>query len=145
VLADLVARCLAKSPDDRTQSASDVLAMLEETVGYSASRRQPEVDRPRWRVGAAILLLLMAGGVLWRSTTRGGGNAEASIAVLPFALDRGDVSQQYLADGVTEELITAWARAGRICVIARSMAVRYRGAEARRTSKELNVSGILTG
>ena len=57
---------------------------------------------------------------------------QPSIAVLPFVNMSGDPAQDYFADGMSEEIITALARFKGLFVIARNSSFAYRG--ARRTS-----------
>ena len=47
-------------------------------------------------------------------------SALSSIAVLPFANMSGDVEQEYFADGIAEDVITALSRVSRLRVIARN-------------------------
>ena len=50
-----------------------------------------------------------------------------SIAVLPFTNMSGDPDQDYFADGITEELITALSRVKWFFVIARNSSFTYKG------------------
>jgi len=50
-----------------------------------------------------------------------------SIAVLPFANLSGDAEQEYLCDGITEQIITALSRVPEIFVIARNSTFTYKG------------------
>ncbi len=53
-----------------------------------------------------------------------------SIAVLPFANLSGDPDQQYLSDGITEDIITELARFHSLLVISRNSSFQLRGAAA---------------
>jgi TolB-like protein/tetratricopeptide (TPR) repeat protein len=70
-----------------------------------------------------------------------------SIAVLPFTNMSGDSEQDFLADGITEDIITALARLGWLFVIARhsSFVFKGRGADVRRVGRELGVRYVLEG
>jgi TolB-like protein/Tfp pilus assembly protein PilF len=70
-----------------------------------------------------------------------------SIAVLPFQNISGDPEQDYLADGITEDIITALARCRWLQVVARTSAFAYKGQsmDARRLSAELGARYILEG
>ncbi len=70
-----------------------------------------------------------------------------SIAVLPFETIGGDASQQYFADGMTEELITALGRMRSLFVIARNSAFAYKGraVDIRTVGRELGVRYVMTG
>ena len=50
-----------------------------------------------------------------------------SIAVLPFENLSGDPDQQYFADGLTEDILTALARFTQLVVIARNSTFVYKG------------------
>jgi adenylate cyclase len=50
-----------------------------------------------------------------------------SVAVLPFANVSGDPSQDYFADGITEDLITDLAKLSGLDVVARNSVVAYKG------------------
>src|SRR5206468_5891254 len=50
-----------------------------------------------------------------------------SIAVLPFANLSDDPEQEYFADGMVEEIITALSRIGGLFVIARNSSFTYKG------------------
>jgi TolB-like protein/class 3 adenylate cyclase/tetratricopeptide (TPR) repeat protein len=70
-----------------------------------------------------------------------------SIAVLPFQNMSGDAQQQYFADGVVEEIITALSRMGWLFVIARNSTFAYkdRSADVRQVGRELGVRYVLEG
>src|SRR4051812_39398816 len=51
----------------------------------------------------------------------------SSIAVLPFTNMSGDPEQDYFADGMAEEIITALSRCGSLFVIARNSSFTYKG------------------
>ncbi len=70
-----------------------------------------------------------------------------SIAVLPLANLSGDPSQDYFADGMTDELITALARNRSLRVVSRTSAMQYKGVgkPLRDIAQSLGVDGILEG
>ena len=70
-----------------------------------------------------------------------------SIAVLPFANLSGDPEQEYFADGITEEIITALARLPGFLVIARNSTFIYKGKriEVQRVADELGVRYVVEG
>jgi TolB-like protein/tetratricopeptide (TPR) repeat protein len=69
------------------------------------------------------------------------------IAVLPFENIGSDPEQQYLADGIADDLITALSRFRTLIVIARSssFALRGRSIDARQAAENLGVRYILEG
>ena len=50
-----------------------------------------------------------------------------SIAVLPFDNLSGDSEQEYLSDGITEQIITSLSKVPYIFVIARNSTFAYKG------------------
>ncbi len=70
-----------------------------------------------------------------------------SIAVLPFTYFGDNPEQDYLADGITEDVITALARLRWLFVIARNSSFVYKGraVDVRQVSRELGVRYVLEG
>jgi len=70
-----------------------------------------------------------------------------SIAVLPFANLSDDPEQQYFADGMVEEIITALSRIRWLFVIARNSSFAYKGQniDVRQIARELGVRYVLEG
>jgi adenylate cyclase len=70
-----------------------------------------------------------------------------SIAVLPFQNMSGDPEQEYFADGVVEEIITALSRFRQLFVIARnsSFAYKSRAVDVKQVGRELGVRYVLEG
>jgi TolB-like protein/DNA-binding winged helix-turn-helix (wHTH) protein/Tfp pilus assembly protein PilF len=114
---------------------------------------------PRARVlGVVTTMVLVAAAVLWafgyrsRSTVRGdsaGTSGRSMLAVLPFENLTGDPDQEYLADGMTEELIAQLGRIdpSRLGVIARTSAMQFKKTTKRadQIGSELGVSHLLEG
>ena len=118
--------------------------------------------RYRWvaLAGAIVVVLGMITLVLWRTHPKPDPNDvasiekmafplpdEPSIAVLPFANMSGDPKQEFLCDGMTEEIITALAKIPRLFVIARSSTNTYKGkpVKVKQVSEELGVRYVLEG
>jgi TolB-like protein len=70
-----------------------------------------------------------------------------SIAVLPFANMSGDPEQEYFADGMVEEIITALSRIRWLFVIARNSSFTYKGqaVDVKQIGRKLGVRYILEG
>jgi adenylate cyclase len=70
-----------------------------------------------------------------------------SIAVLPFTNLSGDPEQDYFADGMVEEIITALSRIRWLFVIARNSSFTYRGqaVDIKQVGRELGVRYVLEG
>jgi TolB-like protein/DNA-binding winged helix-turn-helix (wHTH) protein/Tfp pilus assembly protein PilF len=130
------------------------------TIAVSIS--EPAVTRrpPRSRgLVASVLGGLLAGALLLgvvlgfnlahsRDWLRRRSNAQVrSLAVLPLQNLSGDPTQEYFADGMTEELITELAELGSVRVISRTSVMQYKGAQKplRQIANELGVDAILEG
>jgi adenylate cyclase len=70
-----------------------------------------------------------------------------SIAVLPFQNMSGDLEQEYFADGMVEEIITALSRIRWLFVIARNSSFTYKGqwVDVKQVGRELGVRYVLEG
>ena len=70
-----------------------------------------------------------------------------SIAVLPFANLSGDPEQEYFADGMAEEIITALSRIRWLFVIARNSSFTYKGQviDVKRVGRDLGARYVLEG
>jgi adenylate cyclase len=106
----------------------------------------------------AIALLLAAGAAAWHfaganrwapvaSNASPAEAAHLSIVVLPFTNLSGDPSQDYFADGITENLTTDLSRLSGSFVVARNTAFAFKGrnVDARDIGKELGVRYVLEG
>jgi TolB-like protein/class 3 adenylate cyclase/Tfp pilus assembly protein PilF len=70
-----------------------------------------------------------------------------SVAVLPFQNMSGDPEQEYFADGMVEEIITALSRIRWLFVIARNSSFTYKGqaVDVKQVGRELGVRYVLEG
>src|SRR5262249_17324265 len=70
-----------------------------------------------------------------------------SIAVLPFQNMSGDPEQEYIADGMVEDIITGLSRFRSLFVIARNSSFTYKGraVDVRQVGRELGVRYLLEG
>jgi len=70
-----------------------------------------------------------------------------SIAVLPFTNLSGDPEQDYFADGIVEDIITALSRVHWLFVIARNSSFTYKGkaVDVKQVGRELGVRYVLEG
>lgn len=115
---------------------------------------QPGARRPRYRryalAAAAAVILMLAGWFAWRRVAaRDAAPGRVLLAVLPFDNLSGDAGQDYLADGLTEEMIgrLASSNPGRLGVIARTSVMRYKGSprDIRAIARDLGTRYVLEG
>jgi adenylate cyclase len=124
------------------------------------SRPAPIARRRALALGAAaIIAVMLAVGVVWKvqkpTTERTSVVADPalampsgpSIAVLPFVNMSGNTEEEYFADGMTDELITALSRLRGLIVIARNSTFQYKGkaVDVRKIAQELGVRYVLEG
>jgi len=119
-------------------------------------RRSPITGRRRWIVWglAALLVLLGAGGAWWvgsplfpRQRADSNEAPRLSIVVLPFRNLSDDPSEDYFADGITEDLTSDLSRLAGSFVIARNTAFTFKGkaVDVRQIGRELGVRYVLEG
>jgi TolB-like protein/DNA-binding winged helix-turn-helix (wHTH) protein/Flp pilus assembly protein TadD len=109
----------------------------------------PLRNRGRWigRIGIAVALLIAATVVGWIMLKPPQATREASIAVLPFADLSEQHDQQYLADGVAEEILNLLSKATSLRVVARtsSFSFRDKNADMKTIAEALRVTHVLEG
>jgi TolB-like protein/predicted Ser/Thr protein kinase len=171
-LEDLIHRALEKDARLRYQSASDMRADLQRLkrdtesgrsaavaaassgVGQAAAPASgsvattvaPVSKKKYWIAGAAVVVLVAAavGGFLWRGA---GSKKISSMAVLPFVNATSDANNEFLSDGLTEDLIGTLSQLPNMKVMARSTVFRFKGKEddPAKVGQSLNVDAVLTG
>src|SRR5579862_5112129 len=110
------------------------------------SKRRPGLTR--WVIGALALVLSLSGLFAWLFRARPPAIPRIrSLAVLPLENLSGDASQNYFADGMTDELITDLAQISALRVISRTSVMAYKGARKPlpQIARELNVDAVVEG
>lgn len=122
-----------------------------ESVYSGEASATPPPSRPRTFLVPTLLALLVVLSAVWlaRTGTRPTSAAPRpnSIAVLPLSNLSGDPSEEFFADGMTDQLITDLAKVGSLRVISRTSVLRYKGAKKGlpEIARELNVDLIVEG
>ena len=120
-LASVITRCLEKDPNDRPASARELIAVLDRAAsnGDAQGSNDPQAD----------------------------GSGVFTIAVLPFTNLSPEADNEYLADGLTDELITDLSMLKTLRVISRQSAMRLKGSDkdVRTIARELGTRYVLTG
>jgi serine/threonine-protein kinase len=155
-VAGALARSLAKNPADRFNPAAQFVQALSGTGIAPAQAPPPKATPPppaarrKW-LSLAIGLVLLLGvaaflAARWKGSRAAG--AIRSIAVLPLDNYSADSTQDYFAEGMTDELTTDLATISRLRVTSRGSAMQFKGKNRPSTpeiAKALDVDAILEG
>jgi serine/threonine-protein kinase len=151
---------LAKEPSDRFATARAFAeALLAPAVSGASTPGggQPARRRRRAVVGLGAAGVLAVAAITWYAASShsgaspGAAQAPAeirSIAVLPLDNYSGDPSQDYFAEGMTDELTTALATVSQLRVISRGSAMQFQGRNRPATpeiAKTLDVDAVVEG
>ncbi|MGH7712866.1 MAG: protein kinase domain-containing protein, partial [Gemmatimonadaceae bacterium] len=120
-LATLIARCLEKDPNDRPANARELISVLDRAASNGQARGSDD--------------------------SHAEGSGVFTLAVLPFTNLSPDADNEYLADGLTDELITDLSMLKTLRVISRQSAMRLKGSDkdVRTIARELGTRYVLTG
>lgn len=119
-------------------------------------QQKSPIRSTHWYGIAALVILLVMGAVwFWTSTpsksissvNSDNSMAPPSIVVLPFENLSDDPKQDYLADGITEDIITDLSQISNLLVIASNTSLKYKGKQVTpdKIGTDLNVKFVLKG
>jgi len=150
-LRAVVDRALAKDKTDRFASADEMLGALRMIAGGSSSATQSFVpakksDR-RPLIAVALVALVAIAGVFGWSRTRGGDEQVESLAVLPLLLGASDAEADYLADGISENLIGSLSQHPDLRVMSWFATLRMKGKDLdpQEVGRQLGVDAVVAG
>jgi TolB-like protein/DNA-binding winged helix-turn-helix (wHTH) protein len=120
------------------------------SVLHAPPAQPPPRARPRTWLALAAVLLLLAGAIVWsRWQTPGAPRGRVMLAVLPFQNLTGDEGQEYLSDGLTEEMIAQLGKRDPtgLGVIARTSVMQYKRSQEppQRIGRALGAQYLLSG
>jgi adenylate cyclase len=135
--------------------------MEPEYAGKVIGEEKPKPKQWRWAgIGGIVVLIIVAGVfAIWNFYFRPDVEPASvekmafplpekpSIAVLPFDNLTGDTQQDYIADGFTEDVITALSKVPKLFVIARTSTFTYKGkpVKIQQIAEDLGVRYVLEG
>ena len=161
-LGRLILRCLEKNPALRFQTANDFLSELSDCERDVQAPKSPSFVKRRivpafrglswrrsWPAGAiAVLIILLSG---WALATIARSKSYATpnktvLAVLPFQ-NLGEPQDEYIADGITDEVISRLSNLPGLGVISRTSAMAYKKSDKTipQIGKELGADYVLEG
>lgn len=162
-LRKIISRCLIKEPEQRYQSAREVLAALE-TVGMDTAEAEathppaPHARKATWirRTGLALAGVLVTFAVLtalrpdfWRAMIQQGprGTKIQSLAILPLKTMGAADGDELLGTGIADTLIIKVGQLEGLTVRPISAVRKYAGQEkdALTAARELGVDAVLDG
>ncbi len=120
-------------------------------VGGEADNRSIMARKRSWFIGAVTVVAIMLGyqssGTIFGYEIGGTGGEDKSIAVLPFDNFSKDKDDEYLSDGITEDITMNLAKIKELAVISRTSVMGYKHSnkKIKEIAKELGVKYILEG
>jgi serine/threonine protein kinase/tetratricopeptide (TPR) repeat protein len=164
----IVEKALHKDVEERYQTAKEMLADLRrvrrelEAAPQSPLPPPSPPERPatissaeyivsgirnhkKSVAGSLVFVALVIGAAFFM--TRSSARTIDSVAVLPFSNATGDASAEYLADGVTENLINSLSEISGLRVVPRSSVFRYKNSDLpiEEIAEKLRVRAVVSG
>lgn len=170
-LQPIIMKALAKEPNQRYQTAEEILSELKSVkrkleIGIDLERYKASnsthsgfpllnLNATRKRMIVLAALATIAGIVLLSAvwfgrrlrTATPASTAIKSVAVLPMVNISGDQSQDYFAEGMTETLIAGLAKVHALRVTSRTSVMQFKASQKplKQIARELNVDAIVEG
>lgn len=144
-LVNSVEKCLQKKPDNRYQSAAEILVELDnaefENIGAAIIKRR---QRFILKFALAVLLLVAVFAVAFFNTEK---RPQRTLAILPISFDNPQTEKEYLAEGLTQSVIDKLSNLSDLKVINQFLVSSFKGKsiEPQIAGKELNVDAVFVG
>ena len=154
----VINKCLSKNTSERYQSIEELIIELRGTLNALPLKK---LDPSRWyffkKYRTGLLLLVLIGAIYMASKlffSEKKINNESSkkvstnsLAVLPFMDLSSERNQEYLCEGITEQIISNLSKLQRLKVIARTSVMKFSNSEKTVTEigKELGIQNIIEG
>jgi TolB-like protein/DNA-binding winged helix-turn-helix (wHTH) protein/Tfp pilus assembly protein PilF len=133
---------------------SELVAPVHPSTGTRPSlplesdTRENHLPSLAWKILVPVLLVLIAAFAVWKFHFRNASPPSIrSLAVLPLESLSADASQDYFADGMTDELITDLSQISALRVISRTSVMPYKhaGKSLPQIARELDVDAVVEG
>ena len=151
-VGQLLRRCLEKDREQRLPELNAASVVITDAAAQLDGRRRTSADAASvlpWIGGLSVAILAVMLLVRWAPWTQqtAGGDAGASVAVLPFASFSEGKEDEYFADGLTEEVIHSLAQIPGLKVAARTSAFYFKGRneDLREVGRRLGVNHVIEG
>ncbi len=165
---DRIARkCLEKDRDRRYQYARELRVDLEDvrrslatglsppsvSSGATVTMAPAGIRRGgrQWMLAGAVLLVLLGGAAAYltihRSQAPSTSKTIRTLAVLPFSNHSGDGENDYLSDGLVDNLISGLSAIPNLKVMSRNSVFQFKGKpfDVQSVARKLGVGAVLTG
>ena len=142
---------MAKRFTEQPRSLRSVLATIPESVEKAVTKAMSVEASARYSTASQFGLALASGSVLTPTDTaslpQAAVSAAKSVAVLPFANLSADPENEYLTDGIADEIISALTKIQSLRVTSRTSSFAFKGKNEDLTEigKKLKVSTVLEG
>jgi TolB-like protein/DNA-binding winged helix-turn-helix (wHTH) protein/Flp pilus assembly protein TadD len=137
-----------RSPNLSEQSSAPTESLAPVPAGGESATREQSPFPLSLKILSFVLVLGLAAAAAWKFYfSRNPSPAIHSLAVLPLDSLSNDASQDYFADGMTDELISDLSQIGALRVISRTSVMSYKHARKPlpQIARELNVDAVVEG
>jgi serine/threonine protein kinase len=149
-LEHIIRKALKKNPEERYQTAGEMAEELRTiSQGGEVKRTRPKGSKLPWIMAGAAVIVIVIALYLFMYSSKGAKTTETikTIAVLPFANISSDPNQEYISDGLSEELISVLEKNPKLRVTARTSSFYFKGknVDLKTIASKLDVKNILEG
>ena len=135
-------------PEPATQATASTEARDRSNLASEPAMPKPVVRPVAWIVSLFVVLVMIASVAAWKLYSwKRSSPVIRSLAVLPLESLSNDASQDYFADGMTDELISDLGQISALRVISRTSVMAYKHARKPlpQIARELNVDAVVEG
>jgi serine/threonine protein kinase/Flp pilus assembly protein TadD len=149
-LEHIISKALKKDPEERYQKAGEMAEELRTiNQGGDIKRTKTMESKLPWILAGSALIVIAIVLYLFMHSSKGAKTTGTikTIAVLPFANISSDPNQEYISDGLSEELISVLEKNPKLRVTARTSSFYFKGknVDLKTIASKLDVKNILEG